>query len=141
MTRRDVAIYAAAGLAIWLHGAIAFRLGGRMLFGHGPLIIGLVGGAIAVLVCMAFRFTMAWRKGNPKDAVSIAVIMALPGLFGETARQIVFPWATGLPVGIASAFAAVIFFGNAVLLTYAVVISRRAVNEDRRTERTVTSRR
>jgi hypothetical protein len=51
--------------------------------------------------------------------------MALPGLFAETLRQIVFPWATGLAVQIAPAFAAVIFFGNAALLTYALVVARR----------------
>jgi hypothetical protein len=113
MSRRDAVIYAVAGLAIWLNGAVSFRLGGRILFDNGPL----------VTVIVAFRATMAWRKGRASDAVTIAVLMALPGLFGETARQIVFPWATGLPVTHAPAFAAVIVFGNAVLLSYALVVA------------------
>ena len=126
MNRRDTLIYAAAGLAVWLHGAIAFRLGGRFLFEHGPWVIVLVGVVVALAVCVAFRATMGWRKGRASDAVTIAVIMALPGLFGETARQIVFPWATGLPIAAAPAFAAVIFFGNGVLLIYAITVARRA---------------
>jgi hypothetical protein len=123
MSRRDAVIYAVAGLAIWLNGAVSFRLGGRILFDNGPVVTALVGVAVAVLVCIAFRATMAWRKGRASDAVTIAVLMALPGLFGETARQIVFPWATGLPVTHAPAFAAVIVFGNAVPLSYALVVA------------------
>lgn len=125
MSRRDTLIYAIAGLSIWLHGAVAFRLGGKVLFENGPLVIVLVGIAVAALVCLAFRATMSWRKGRAQDAVTIAVIMALPGLFGEVARQLVFVWATGLPLTAAPTFAAVILFGNGVLLTYAVVVSRR----------------
>jgi hypothetical protein len=125
VSRRDALIYVAAGLAIWLNGAVSFRLGGRILFDSGPVVTVMVGIAVAVLVCVAFRATMAWRKGRASDAVTIAVLMALPGLFGETARQIAFHWATGLKVTDAPAFAAVIVFGNAVLLTYAVFIARR----------------
>ena len=127
MSRRDTLIYVVAGLSIWLHGAVAFRLGGRVLFENWPAVVILVAVAVAGLVCLTFRATMAWRKGRASDAVTIAVLMALPGLFGETARQIVFPWATGLRATDAPAFAAVIFFGNAVLLTYAVVVARRGV--------------
>jgi hypothetical protein len=125
MSRRDAVIYAVAGLSIWLHGAVAFRLGGKVLFENGPLVVVLVAVAVAALVCLAFRATMTWRKGRPADAVTIAVIMALPGLFGEVARQLVFVWATGLPIAAAPTFAAVILFGNGVLLTYAVMITRR----------------
>ncbi len=125
MSRRDALIYALAGLGIWLNGAVSFRLGGRILFHNGPLVIAAVAVAVAVLVCLAFRVTLAWRKGRAADAVTVAVLMALPGLFGEAGRQLVFPWATGLTTSDAPAFAAVIFFGNAVLLTYAVVVQRR----------------
>ena len=131
MSRRDALIYVVSGLAIWLNGAISFRLGGRILFDNGSVVTVLVAIAVAVLVCVAFRATMAWRKGKASDAVTIAVLMALPGLFGEVARQIVFTWATGLPVTRAPAFAAVIVFGNAALLTYAGVVTRRAATSNR----------
>ncbi len=85
----------------------------------------LVGLGIAILVCVVFRATFAWRKARACDAVAVAVVMALPGLFGETVRQMVFSWATGLPTADAPAFAAVIVFGNAVLLSYAVLLARR----------------
>jgi hypothetical protein len=125
MSNRDLLIYAAVGLSVWLNGAVTFRLGGCFLFENGPLVSVIVGLVIAALVCVAFRATLAWRKGRPSDAVTVAVVMALPGLFAETARQIVFPWATGLAVQIAPTFDAVIFFGNAVLLTYALIVARR----------------
>jgi hypothetical protein len=126
MTNRDLFIYAAVGLGVWLNGAVTFRLGGRFLFENGPLICVIVGLVIAVLVCAVFRATLTWRKSPPSQAVTVAVVMALPGLFGETARQIVFPWATGLAVEIAPTFDAVIFFGNAALLTYALDVQNRA---------------
>jgi len=124
MTRRDVAIYAAAGFSVWLNGAVTFRLGGRFLFESGPWVTVLVAVVIAALVCLIFRTAMVWRKAPASQAVTVA--MALPGLFGEAARQLVFGWATGLPASAQPAFAAVMLFGNAVLLTYAVVRARRA---------------
>ncbi|QUD88365.1 DUF5367 family protein [Phenylobacterium montanum] len=119
MTRREALIYAGVGFSVWLNGAVTFRLGGRMLFTHGPAVTAAVALVIAALVCLALRATMAWRKADVSQSVEIAVIMALPGLFGETARLAVFPWATGLPESAGPSFAAVIFFGNAVLLAYA----------------------
>jgi hypothetical protein len=126
VTNRDILIYAAMGLGVWLNGVVTFRLGGRLLFEHGPLVTAAAALVIAFLVCAVFRATMTWRKGAGADAVAIAVIMALPGLFGETARQLVFSWATGLRPDEAASFAAVIFFGNAALMTYAVMVWRRA---------------
>ena len=125
MTRRETLIYAALGLGIWLNGAVTFRLGGRVLFENGPLVMVALALAVGGLICFAFQATMTWRKAPASQAVTVAVIMALPGLFAETVRQLVFPWATGLPVQAAPAFAAVIFFGNAVLLVYAVIVARR----------------
>jgi len=126
MTNKNILIYFIAGLGVWLNGAVTFRLGGRILFESGPLVSMIVAVAIAIAVCLVLRVTMTWRKAEESDAVTIAVIMALPGLFGETARQTVFSWATGLPVDAAPTFDAAIFFGNAVLLTYAVIKARRA---------------
>jgi hypothetical protein len=126
MRNHDTLAYGFAGLSVWLNGALAFRLGGHILFGHGPLVIVLAALVIALLVCLVLRAAMSWRKARASQAVGVAVVMALPGLFGETARQVFFPWATGLSVDAAPAFAALIFFGNAVLLTYAVIVARRA---------------
>lgn len=124
MTRKDTAIYVIGGLSVWLNGAVTFRLGGRFLFENGPWVTALVGIVIAALVCLIFRAAMDWRKAPAAEAVTVAVLMALPGLFGEAARQLVFGWATGLPPSAQPDFAAVILFGNAVLLSYALVRSR-----------------
>ena len=126
ITTKDTLIYLVAGLGVWLNGAVTFRLGGKLLFENGPLVSVAAAVAIAAAVCVVLRTTMNWRKAPDSQAVIIAVIMALPGLFGETARQIGFSWATGLKVDAAPTFAATIFFGNAVLLTYALIKARRS---------------
>ena len=105
-----------------------------MLFENGPLVTAVVAIVIAVLVCAVLRGAMGWRKADPSQAVTIAVVMALPGLFGETVRQLLFTGATGLPLAASPTFSAVIFFGNAVLLTYALILAsahrRSAVDHD-----------
>ena len=88
MSRRDAVIYALAGLGIWLNGAVSFRLGGTLLFHNGPLVIAAVAAGVAILVCLAFRVTFAWRKGRRSQAVTAAVLMALPGLFGACAGAV-----------------------------------------------------
>jgi len=120
MSRRDTVIYALIGLSVWLNGAISFRLGGRLLFEHGPLVAAASALGVAVAVCLTLRATMAWRKAPASQSLAIAVVMALPGLFGEAVRQLVFTWATGLQPQTQPVFVAAIFFGNAVLLTYAL---------------------
>jgi hypothetical protein len=127
MSDKDRLIYALAGLSVWLNGALTFRLGGRFLFENGHWVALLAAVVIALLVCLVFRACMGWRKAPASQAVTVAVIMALPGLFGETARQLVFGWATGMGLATQPAFAATIFFGNAVLLTYAAVKERRGM--------------
>jgi hypothetical protein len=123
---RDILIYAAIGLSVWLNGALTFWLGGGALFESGPWVTAASALGIAIAVCLVLRSTMAWRKADPALSVTVAVVMALPGLFGEAARQLVFAWTTGLSPATQPAFAATIFFGNAVLLTYAVLRARAA---------------
>ena len=126
LSNRDIAIYAAVGFTVWLNGALTFRLGGAFLFENGLAVGVLVALVIAVAVCLIFRSTMRWRGALETEAVTIAVVMALPGLFGETARQTVFSWATGMRVEADPQFAATIFFGNAILQIYALAMARRA---------------
>jgi hypothetical protein len=111
LSNRDSLIYAALGFSVWLSGALEFRLFGGTLFQSGALV---------------FRATMRWRGTDLSKAVTVAVTMAVPGLFGEAGRQLAFGWATGLGLPTQPVFAATIFFGNAVLLTYAVVVQRSA---------------
>ena len=126
MTRTDTLLYALAGFSVWLSGAVSFRIGGRWLFEHGPVVLAAGALSIAVSVCLALRAAMGWRKADDRQAVEVATIMVLPGLFAETARMALFRWATGLHSETAAAFAAVLFFGTGVLMLYAVIVSRRA---------------
>jgi hypothetical protein len=124
MTRREMALFALLGLGVWLQGAVMFRLGGRVMFESGPWVLLLSGAGIALSVCVLLRTVMTWRKAPASQAVLVAVIMALPGLFGDVAYISAFHWFTGLNATTAAPFAAMIIFGNAVLLTYALVRAR-----------------
>ena len=126
LSGRDITIYAAIGLGVWLNGALTFRLGGAFLFESGPAVTGMVAIFISVAVCLIFRSTMRWRGTRESEALTVAVIMLLPGLFGEAARQSVFSWATGLDIRAEPRFAAIMFLGNAVLIAYALARHLRA---------------
>ena len=126
LNNRDMAIYAGIGLAVWLNGALTFRLGGVFLFESGPLMTAAVAVLIAVAVCLIFRSTMRWRGTKESEALTVAIAMLLPGLFGEAGRQSVFHWATGLPIQVAARFSAVMFLGNGALIAYALLRARRA---------------
>jgi hypothetical protein len=126
MTRREMLIFALIGLGVWLWGAVMFRLGGALMFQSGPLILLASGASIALSVCLLLRATMQWRKAPPAQSLTAAVVMALPGLFGDVAYIPSFTRLTGLHAAIAPAFAALLIFGNASLLAYGLVRSARA---------------
>ena len=126
MSRRDSILLALIGLSVWLSGAVEFRYGGRYLFERGAWVAALSALFIAVAVCFIFRSAMRWFKAPRHQAVTVAVLMSLPGLFGEALRQLLFGWATGLQPQTQPVFAATLFAGNAVLLSYALWTARRA---------------
>lgn len=126
MPAREITILGLMGLGIWLSGAVTFRFGGPMLFESGPLVLILSAAGIAVSVCLLLSTTLGWRKLPASEAVTVAVVMALPGLFGDVALLAYFSALTGMQPLTAGPFAAVILFGNAVLLAYALVLAGRA---------------
>ena len=120
MSRNEAVLFALVGFGVWLSGAVLFRLGGALLFENGPLVQAAAALGIAGSVCLLLKATMDWRKAAPATAVTVAVVMALPGLFGDVAYVLAFPQITGLKPLTAVPYAAVILFGNAVLLAYAL---------------------
>ena len=126
MPRRDLIILALLGFGIWLNGAVMFRFGGAMMFESGPLALLLSAVAIAVAVCLLLRSIISWRKIPPAEAVTAAVILSTPGLFGDVAYILNFSALTGLKPATAAPSTAVLIFGTAVLLTYSVVLARGA---------------
>jgi hypothetical protein len=125
VTPRETTIYALIGFGIWLSGAVMFRFGGAMLFENGPLVLLLSALGIALSVCLLLRAVMDWRKAPASQAVTVAVVMSLPGLFGDVGYVLAFSRITGLQPVTAGPFAAVVLFGNAALLAYALARARR----------------
>jgi len=124
MNRREATILALVGFGVWLSGAVMFKLGGKFLFENGPLVLALAALSIAGSVCFLLKATMDWRKARLQDAVTIAVVMALPGLLGDVVYVLAFPQITGLSAATAGPYAALIIFGNAALLAYALFRAR-----------------
>jgi hypothetical protein len=126
ISRGQLAIFALLGFGVWFSGAVMFRFGGHLMFESGPLAILISAVVIAASVCLLLNATMAWRGASAAQAVTIAVAMALPGLFGDAAYILAFPIITGLKPLTVAPYAAVIVFGNAVLLAFAVLRAETA---------------
>jgi hypothetical protein len=125
MTRQETTLLAVVGFGVWLSGAVMFKFGGRLLFENGPWVLAAASLGIAGSVCFLLKATMDWRKAAAKDAVTVAAIMALPGLLGDVAYILAFPQITGLSPATAGPYAALIIFGNAALLGYALLRARQ----------------
>ncbi len=120
MRQSELRLFATLGLLIWLSGAVTFRFGGHLMFESGPVIVAVSAISIAVSVCLLLSTLMNWRKASETDSLVIAVVMALPGLFGDVAYTLAFAPITGLKPETASTFAAVVIFGNAALFSFAL---------------------
>lgn len=124
MTARENAILALLGFGIWLSGAVMFRFGGAVMFENGPWILAASAAGIALSVCLLLKTVMDWRKIEIGHSVPVAVVMTLPGLFGDVAYILGFHQITGLKPETAGAYAAVVIFGTAALYLYALVRAR-----------------
>lgn len=126
MTRKEMITLALLGFGVWVSGAVTFRFGGALMLESGPIGVALSAVGIAVSVCLLLRSTMVWRKIAMSQAVTVATVMTLPGLFGDVAYVLNFNRITGLHPATATPYAAVILFGTAVLMAYALVLACRA---------------
>jgi hypothetical protein len=124
MTARENAILALLGFGIWLSGAVMFRFGGALMFENGPWILAASAAGIALSVCLLLKTVMDWQKIEIGRSVPVAVVMTLPGLFGDVAYILDFHQITGLRAETAGAYAAVVIFGTAALYLYALVRAR-----------------
>lgn len=118
--------YAALGFGVWLNGAVLFRFGAHFIFESGWAVLALCALGVAFSVCLLLSATMGWRKAAPAEAVTVAVAMALPGLLGDVGYILAFPALTGLRPEAAGPYAALVIFGNAALLGYALVLAHKA---------------
>ncbi|MBX3484081.1 DUF5367 family protein [Phenylobacterium sp.] len=126
MAGKELGVLALLGFGVWLGGAVTFRFGGGLLFGNGPIVLAASAVGVALIVCIVLKSVMTWRRSPPDQAVTVAVAMALPGLFGDVAYTLAFAPITGLSPVTAGPYAALILFGNACLLAYALRLQQRA---------------
>src|SRR5512140_1052136 len=126
MTTKEMTTLSLLGFGIWLSGAVMFRFGGALMFENGPWVLAASGVGIAFSVCLLLSSIMGWRKTPADQAVTAAVVMTLPGLFGDVAYVLGFHQITGLAAATAGPYAAVVIFGTAVLFLYALFLARPA---------------
>jgi hypothetical protein len=124
MTTREMTTLSLLGFGIWLSGAVMFRFGGALVFENGPWVLAASGAGVAVSVCLLLSTIMGWRKTPAAQAVTAAVVMTLPGLFGDVIYVLAFHRITGLSAATAGAYAAVVLFGTAALFAYALWLAR-----------------
>jgi hypothetical protein len=129
MPARELTLLAVVGFLIWLSGAVTFRFGGALMFENGPAWLLGSAAVIALSVCLLLVSAMNWRKLPPSQSVPAAVVMILPGLFGDVAYIAKFTEITGLKPSTAAPYAAVMIFGTAVLLAFAMWRSGRVQAE------------
>jgi hypothetical protein len=121
MPPRELWLLSLIGFSIWLSGAVTFRFGGHMMFETGTAAVALSAFAIAMSVCLLLRAVMDWRKVPIGRSVLVAVVMTLPGLFGDVVYVTWFHALSGLRPATAATYAGVVIFGTAVLYLYALV--------------------
>jgi hypothetical protein len=124
MTTTEMTKLALLGFGIWLSGAVMFRFGGALMFENGPWVVAASAAGIALSVCLLLSSIMGWRKVPAAQAVTAAVVMTLPGLFGDVAYVLAFHRITGLGDPAAAAYAAVVIFGTAALFAWALWLAR-----------------
>ena len=108
-----------------LKRAVGYRLGGKLLFESGPVVLALVALGMAVSVCLLLRASMDWRKVPVAQSATVALVMTISGLFGDVAYILDFSGLTGLKATTAGPFAAVLIFATAVLYLYALIRARQ----------------
>jgi hypothetical protein len=126
MTTKEMTTLSLLGFGIWLSGAVMFRFGGGVMFENGPWVLAASGVGIAFSVCLLLSSIMGWRKTPASQAVTAAVVMTLPGLFGDVTYVLAFQRITGLAATTAASYAAVVIFGTAALFAYALWLARPA---------------
>jgi len=126
LSRGQLGVFALLGFGVWLSGAVMFRFGGHLMFESGPWGVLISAVVIAASVCLLLNASMSWRGARAAQAVTVAVVMALPGLFGDVLYILAFPLITGLRTLTAIPYAAVIVFGNAVLFAFALLRAETA---------------
>jgi hypothetical protein len=131
MSKREMAVLAAIGFSIWLLGAVMFRFGGRLMFESGPLWLAVTTGGVAISVCLLLKATMDWRGLPAAQAVTVAVTMGLPGLFGDALLLLNLTALTGLRPETAGPCGATIIAGNGAMFAYALWRAGRAMLDPR----------
>lgn len=126
MSGRDLGLLSLIGFAIWLSGAVMFRVGGHLMFESGPVWLTATTVGVAISVCLLMKAIMDWRKLRPAQSVTAAVALGLPGLFGDVLLILNLTALTGLRPETAGPVAATVIFGNGAMLAYALWRTQRA---------------
>jgi Family of unknown function (DUF5367) len=125
----DKLLFPALGLAFWVGGTILYEFRGRFVFEGSDqrywinfVLTPVVTAAICILI-------LKWRHTPAADWNSAALLLALPGMFGEAA--LLSRFAVFMPrmrPETAGRYGAFLFATYALFLTIAEIVSLRAGN-------------
>ncbi len=127
MTTHDKLLFAFFGAAFWVAGTILYEFRGTHVFEGGSqrfwinfLITPIVSAAVCILL-------LKWRHVPSADWASAALLIALPGMFGEAA--LLSDFARFMPrmhPATAGRYGAFLFASYALFLTIAEIVTIRA---------------
>lgn len=126
MTTREQVLLLAAGLLMWAVGTLYFGQRGQALLATaGRFWTAAILTAMASAAgCLALLY---WRQVPPRDWAAAALLLAIPGLFGEVAAlsfaKSLLPRLETTSMG---RYAALLFLAYGVVLSLAEIVSLRA---------------
>jgi len=123
----DKLLFPLIGIAFWVGGTILYEFRGQHVFEGSSqrywinfVLTPVVTSALCILI-------LRWRHISPADWASAALLIALPGMFGEAALLARFAvWMPRMRPETAGRYGAFLFATYALFLTIAEVISARA---------------
>ena len=127
MTMQDKSLFAFFGAAFWVVGTIFFELRGPHVFESGNLrywinfvLTPIFSAAICILL-------LRWRHVPDTDWASAALLIALPGMFGEAAILSHFSrFMPRMHPETGGRYGAFLFASYALFLTIAEIVTMRA---------------
>jgi hypothetical protein len=117
------------GVAFWVGGTILYELRGHHVFegsDQGYWINFILTPVVTAAICILI---LKWRHTPPTDWASAALLIALPGMFGEAA--LLSRFAVFMPrmrPETAGRYGAFLFATYALFLTIAEIVTMRAAN-------------
>jgi len=127
MKRFDTILLLLFGLGFWTAGTLWYRQRGHLVFETTPLRFWINFALTPIVSAAVCLVILRWRQIPPTSWSAAALLIALPGMFGEAILLTHFAiWMPTMQPASAGRYAAFLFAAYALVLTIAEVVTLRA---------------